>query len=206
VTAVPAALHSSESNEHYTPSWIVEGARRVLGAIDFDPFSCAAANERVKATRYLSAGGFTAEWGTVGKPSRVLLNPPGGLLDAETLEPTTRDDKTGSGKLSAPCVAWSILHSEISVGRVLAAVVVVFNLDFFSAVQGKKYGERAPYSYPFVVPRSRVSYFSPAAGKEKSGAPGASAIVLVDAFDAPESADARAAFAEYFSAYGEVRL
>ena len=40
--------------EYYTPSWIIEAAREVMGSIDLDPASSAKANEIVKATFYKS--------------------------------------------------------------------------------------------------------------------------------------------------------
>jgi hypothetical protein len=49
-----ATLHSSESNEWYTPAPYVEAARQALGRIAFDPASSEAAQKTVKADRYLS--------------------------------------------------------------------------------------------------------------------------------------------------------
>ena len=40
--------------EWYTPSRILDAARETLGSIDLDPASCAAAQARVQARRFLS--------------------------------------------------------------------------------------------------------------------------------------------------------
>jgi hypothetical protein len=38
------------NDERYSPLWIVEGARKVMGAIDLDPASCSVANAIVNTT------------------------------------------------------------------------------------------------------------------------------------------------------------
>lgn len=50
--------------EYYTPQEIIEAAREVLGVIDLDPASSAAANLRVKAARYYSIhdNGLSLPW------------------------------------------------------------------------------------------------------------------------------------------------
>ena len=44
----------SGNTEWYTPPYIIEMAREVMGSIDLDPFSSAKANEIVKAKRYFT--------------------------------------------------------------------------------------------------------------------------------------------------------
>ena len=69
------ALPTQPEIERYSPPWIVEGARRVMGAIDVDPASCKTANKVVKATKFYSeeTNGLRQQW-----RGRVFLNPPFG--------------------------------------------------------------------------------------------------------------------------------
>lgn len=75
------ALHSSASNEWYTPARYMEAVRAVMGGIDLDPASNTIANATVKATYYYSQAdnGFSKPW-----RGRVFLNPPYGKDEGES--------------------------------------------------------------------------------------------------------------------------
>jgi phage N-6-adenine-methyltransferase len=64
---------SSGDYEWYTPPEVLDLVRRVLGTIDVDPASCAAAQAVVGATTYYTVhdDGLRQPW-----PGRVFLNPP----------------------------------------------------------------------------------------------------------------------------------
>lgn len=65
-----------KDNEWYSPSHLVEEARKVMGHIELDPASCALANETVKASRYYTQeqDGLQQNW----HAATVWLNPPYG--------------------------------------------------------------------------------------------------------------------------------
>lgn len=69
----------SGNNEWYTPRYIIDVVRHVLGTIDLDPASSDIANKTVQAARY-----FTKEQDGLSQPweGNVFLNPPysGGLM------------------------------------------------------------------------------------------------------------------------------
>lgn len=72
------ALHSSESDEWYTPDSVLEIARETMGGIDLDPASCVEANERVRARSFFGVrdDGLRRDW-----YGRIFLNPPYGRGD-----------------------------------------------------------------------------------------------------------------------------
>jgi hypothetical protein len=59
--------------EFYTPAYIVDAARDVMGGIDLDPASCSKANKNVQATRFFSQreNGLSKNW-----HGRVWMNHP----------------------------------------------------------------------------------------------------------------------------------
>jgi len=64
---------SDESDGWYTPSWLIVAARLVLGSIDTDPATCAAAQAIVRAATW-----YTAHENGLAQPWRgaVWCNPP----------------------------------------------------------------------------------------------------------------------------------
>lgn len=65
----------SGDDEYYTPSDIIEAARRAMGEIDLDPSSNEIANQRVRAGRFLTKqdDGLSVQW-----TGRVWMNHPFG--------------------------------------------------------------------------------------------------------------------------------
>ena len=70
---VNKTLTSSNSDEHNTPSYLVEAAREVMGSIDLDPMSNKLANETISAINYYTKeeDGLSKDW-----LGNVWLNPP----------------------------------------------------------------------------------------------------------------------------------
>jgi len=66
-------LTSSNSDEHNTPSYLIEAARTVMGGIDLDPMSNLIANNTINASDIYTKedNGLTKDW-----YGRVWLNPP----------------------------------------------------------------------------------------------------------------------------------
>ena len=65
--------NNSGNNEWYTPGYIIEAAKKVLGTIDLDPASSDIANSIIKANIYytIENDGLTKEWF-----GNIWLNPP----------------------------------------------------------------------------------------------------------------------------------
>ena len=66
---------TSNKVEYYTPPFIIEGARKILGEIDLDPASCDEANSVIKAKEFFTkeVDGLTKKW-----YGRVWMNHPFG--------------------------------------------------------------------------------------------------------------------------------
>jgi len=174
--------HSSATAEHYTPAFIVEAARAVMGGIDLDPASCWAANRTVHA-----AGIYTAEDDGLSKPwaGRVFLNPPGGKRDGKSL-----------AKLF-----WEKLSRDWADGRVTEAVFLAFSVELLQTAQTTKDPPPLPTVFPLCFPARRIAFVG-ADGKPARGNTHASAIIYLPCVSAR---DARIrAFVSAFAPIGAV--
>jgi hypothetical protein len=132
--------HSAESVEHYTPDYIVEPARAVLGAIDLDPASCPIGQEVVRAAQWYGEKGLERPWA-----GRVFLNPPGGLAEIK-----------GCGTNSNAVLWWSVLAEYHRTGAVSSAVFVGFTLEILSTAQAMNVPQ--PLDFPYCVSRGRTCF------------------------------------------------
>lgn len=178
LSLISIAQHSSESNEHYTPSEFVKAARLVMGGIDLDPASCAEANETVRAERFFTKheDGLMQDW-----HGRIFLNPPGGKLP---------------GNKSQAAVWWSRLSRQFDAQHVKEFVFIGFTLEILRTAQDQeRYPGSTPLSVRFVrcFPRDRIAFNSP--GKKNNSPTHANVIVC--------GGPNRERFVEVFSRFGE---
>lgn len=132
------ARHSCDSPEWYTPTPIVESARKVMGRIDLDPASHAEANERVRARRFYTKreNGLILPW-----RGRVLCNPPPGVV----------------------WDFWWKLLAEYHCGRLREAVWIGYSLEQIQTLQNGEFACRLPIEYLTCYPRQRIAFIENAA-------------------------------------------
>ena len=135
------ALNRNESVCWYTPQYIIDAAREVLGTIDIDPASDSEANKTVKAIKFYSVDedGLLQDW-----RGRIWLNPPfaNGLIDKFV-------DK---------------LLAEIERGFVTAAICLTDN-----ATETRWFRRLADNSVAIVFTTGRINFLK--AGASHSGTP-----------------------------------
>jgi len=147
-TAIPQ--HSSESNEHYTPSKIIEVCRETMGTIDLDPASCKLANdELVHATSY-----FTKEHDGLTRPwhGNVFCNPPGGkyrMIDGK-FTPVSK----GPGDSSAATWFYKAV-AEWKLGRAVDVCFLGFTLELLRITQARP---PSAACFPFCLLKDRTDF------------------------------------------------
>lgn len=142
------AMHSSGSNEHYTPGYIVDIAREVLGGkIDLDPASCAMANKYIHATNIytIKNNGLNQSW-----YGRIFLNPPGGK----------------DGASSVQCAWWRKLVKEYKNGNVTSAIFLGFSIEILQTSQAQNISVA---HFPLCIPRKRIDFLQPDGNRLKEG-------------------------------------
>lgn len=199
----PAALHSADSDEHFTPALVTAGAVLVLSRIDLDPFSCQLANTCVGASMFYGPGpgsagddGYAEAWGAEDEPQRLFVNPP----STRVLRKPERAPKAlvKPGALHA----WWKLIDEYHAGHVAQAIFLSFNMSLLQTAQ--RFGYPAPYQFPFVVPDKRLKFWGVARGPGEGSPSHASAIIYLPEKRAHNTSTAR--FERAFDCFGAVRL
>lgn len=206
-----AARHSSESSDHFTPSWIVEAARMTMGSIDLDPASCDEANVWIRAGAIFTVAdnGYKRPWA-----GHTFVNPPGGLSDNLERPVKMKCRETGACGLPVPHTHdgvessqkkwWFKLareyNSDDGAGgrRVPAAIFVCFSVELLQTTQSDTPdGLPIPLDFPICFPSKRVSYIKPG-GDVGTAPPHASCIICLG------DQEYRKRFEIMFSQYGRV--
>lgn len=136
------AQHSSKSQEHYTPSPIVEVARKVMGEIELDPASCEKANTVVKAKHFFTKedDGLTRVWAGL-----VYCNPPGGKVP-------------GTNQSQAQAFFFKAVD-EWEVGHVQACCFFGFTLEILRLTQrGEGFSGYSACDFAFCVLKERTQF------------------------------------------------
>lgn len=131
--------HSSRSDRWFTPPYILDLVREVLGVIGLDPASEETANEHVGALRFFTENALSREW----KANTVFLNPPGSKV----------------GNQSQSALFWQKLVKEFECGNVKEAIFMGFSVELLAVAQG--YGVKSPLEYTICVPAKRIKFIDP---------------------------------------------
>lgn len=134
--AMGATVYSHNSLDYYTPRYVTDAAREVMGGIDLDPASCDMAQAWIGAGQYftIADNGLSQPWG-----GRVWLNPPYSYTDGRSNQDL-----------------WSErLVTEYLQGNVVEGVLLV------KAALGYKWFERLWDQWPVCFMRDRLSFVLP---------------------------------------------
>lgn len=143
----------SGSTEYYTPSFIIQAARQVMGSIDLDPASSLQANGIVKAYTFFTkeTDGLTREWF-----GNVFMNHPF----------STQNNRLWPAKLVA----------EYRSGRVTQAICITF-----AATSEKWFQVLQPFPQCYLTPRT--NYYLPDGSTKKGVTKGSVVTYMGGDFD-----------------------
>lgn len=159
--------HSSESNEHYTPPYIVDAARKTLGVIDLDPSSDEEINSwSVKAKKIydIKSNGMGFDW-----EGTVFLNPPGGTCDSIgntiysvnkkwSCERNSKCCHDHTGPRSSQKSWWQKLAHQWRINKVSSAIFIGFSVEILQTTQVDNTG-LLPLDFPMCFPSRRLAYY-----------------------------------------------
>jgi hypothetical protein len=127
-------IHSSNSNEWYTPEKYINAIYKVMGCLTLDPASCEFANEVVGANIFYTKqdNGLIKDW-----YGNVFLNPPYGRT---------------KGKSNAEIWSKKLIH-EYECGNVMQAILLV------NAVPGNRWFQPL-WDYPLCFTDHRIRFYN----------------------------------------------
>jgi len=133
-------LHSSNTGEWGTPSWIMDIVRKVIDPIELDPCSRAQWNYTVKAERFLDEkyDSLVHPWTKV--PVSIFINPPGGKLH----------------NCSRAALFWNRLCEYAHSGLVKHAIWIGFSLEQLAVSQS--YYPDLMVRYPICIVKKRIKF------------------------------------------------
>lgn len=156
--------HSHESVEHYSPQWLVEGARYTVGGrgFDLDPASSMLANERVGAERILTGpGGESDRSPEVGQAGRVFAVD--GLQSHWARPGVQRGASVFCNPPTPAAKWWAKACHELAIGNAECIVFVAFSVELLQTaqsvaphVEGGKLWH--PLDFMCCFPEKRVAY------------------------------------------------
>ncbi len=134
-------LPVTKSAEWYTPPKYTEAARLVMGSIELDPASCAAANQIVKADRYYTKeqNGLDQDW----QARTLWLNPPYGR--------TAKMQATRKSTIGLFIEKLLQSYEQGKVHQAIALVTTEVNAKWFYPL----------WQFPICIPDHRVTFLVP---------------------------------------------